>query len=73
MFKVTVENMKYVVLHTSFGMTFDEATQMCKERNMKIYEPRDAVINVKVQKEIQKVTKYNDHWINIRRDDAMEE
>ena len=63
---------KYTLLFTSFGSTFDEAHALCKERNMRVFEPRDSVINWKVKNTVQKVASYDTHWLNIRREDALE-
>ena len=65
--------MKYDILYTSFGSTFQEAMELCQERNMKIFEPRDAVINGQVMKLIKTETSYEGHWINIQREDALKQ
>ena len=68
-----MDGLKYDILYSSFGSTFEEAMEICKGRNMKVFEPRDAVINGKVTKKIQAETSYETHWINIRREDALKE
>ena len=70
---VTVDGLKYDILYSSFGSTFQEAMEICKDRNMKVFEPRDAVVNGKVMKKIMAETSYETHWINIRREDALKE
>ena len=68
-----MDGLKYDILYSSFGSTFQEAMEICKDRNMKVFEPRDAVINGKVMKNIMAKTSYETHWINIRREDALKE
>ena len=70
-FSVNVDGMKYDILHTSFGSTFQEAMELCQDRNMKVFEPRDAVIYHKVMTMI--TADWKQHWINIKREDASKQ
>ena len=72
-FSVNVDGMKYDILYTSFGSTFQEAMELCQDRNMKVFEPRDAVINGQVMKMVKSKTSYEGHWINIQREDALKQ
>ena len=66
-----MDGIEYVILYTGFGATFQEATELCQERKMKVFEPRDAVIYHKVMTMI--TADWKQHWINIKREDASKQ
>ena len=70
--KATVGGKDYVYLFTSMGVPMSKASQMCKDREMILFEPRDATANAKVYDTFREHD-IETYWINIKRPDATKQ
>ena len=65
--KITIQGNNFNFQKILSGTSKLHADMICKERGMKVFEPKDGVINNQVWEEMSKRTNYP-FWINIKRD-----
>ena len=48
------------------GTSFDHAQEICKSKDLMLFEPRDATLNYRIYEKAK--DRYGWYWLNIRRD-----